>query len=126
MSVHRPRFARPPRRRRGENTPATSPTDRASGSGEAIPTRTGGSCAVSRRSLFGGPGPQPAQGRQSPEGLTITFRLYNRVAMNDLTGSLARTLAALADPHRLAIVGRLMEGEADVADLTPRLGISQP
>jgi DNA-binding transcriptional ArsR family regulator len=46
--------------------------------------------------------------------------------MNIETDSLSLTLAALADPHRRAILARLSRGEADVAELTAPLGLSQP
>ena len=39
---------------------------------------------------------------------------------------LSRTFAALADPHRRAMLARLARGEADVAELTTPLGLSQP
>ena len=42
------------------------------------------------------------------------------------TQQLNDTFAALADPTRRAILGRLMEGEASVAELTESFEMSQP
>lgn len=39
---------------------------------------------------------------------------------------LSQTFAALADPGRRAILERLLEGEATVAELTETTGLSQP
>ena len=46
--------------------------------------------------------------------------------MNRHSDTLSLTFAALADPHRRAMLARLAHGEADVAELTAPLGLSQP
>ena len=46
--------------------------------------------------------------------------------MDKNADSLSLTFAALADPHRRAMLARLARGEADVAELTAPLGLSQP
>src|SRR3954463_12501753 len=54
--------------------------------------------------------------------LTIVQRLYNNSVMNEINAQ----FAALADPTRRAILARLAQGEATVAELQRPLGISQP
>jgi DNA-binding transcriptional ArsR family regulator len=55
-------------------------------------------------------------------GLTITKGLYNLVAMLDLN----TTFAALSDPTRRAILGRLALGEQTVMELAQPFDMSQP
>jgi DNA-binding transcriptional ArsR family regulator len=54
--------------------------------------------------------------------LTITIKLYNLSAMLDLDA----TFAALSDPTRRAILGRLAEGELTVGELAQPFDMSQP
>lgn len=46
--------------------------------------------------------------------------------MHETYDRLSRTLDALAHPHRRAILARLALGDADVAELTRRIELSQP
>ncbi len=61
-------------------------------------------------------------GRATLQRLTITKRLYNLLAMLDLD----RTFAALSDPTRRAILGRLALGEQTVMELAQPFDMSQP
>jgi DNA-binding transcriptional ArsR family regulator len=54
---------------------------------------------------------------------SIDILLYNRFVMEE---TLDRQFAALADPTRRAILGRLAHGEATVRELAEPFGISQP
>lgn len=48
------------------------------------------------------------------------------MVMNKSVDSLSLTFAALADPHRRAILARLAQGQLDVSELTEPFGLSQP
>jgi len=61
--------------------------------------------------------------RRTSLGLNITYMLYKLLVMED---SFSRTLSALADPTRRAILARLALGEASVSALAEPFGISQP
>jgi DNA-binding transcriptional ArsR family regulator len=69
----------------------------------------------------------PAASRQNSFGVAgvqyICFMLYNMSRMNMPR---PETFAALADPTRLAIVERLLDGEATVTDLARPFALSQP
>jgi DNA-binding transcriptional ArsR family regulator len=56
----------------------------------------------------------------------LTIKLYNRMVMDMAVDQLSGVFMALADPTRRAILTRLMEGDANVAELAEPFAISQP
>ena len=56
----------------------------------------------------------------------MTDRLDNHMVMDVTTDQLSSVFGALADPTRRAILARLAEGDANVAELTAPFKVSQP
>ena len=56
----------------------------------------------------------------------LTDRLYNHMVMDKMSDQLSAVFGALADPTRRAILARLAEGDANVAELTAPFKVSQP
>jgi DNA-binding transcriptional ArsR family regulator len=57
----------------------------------------------------------------------LTTRLYNHMVMDTMNADqLSAVFGALADPTRRAILARLAEGDANVAELTAPFRVSQP
>ena len=57
----------------------------------------------------------------------LTQPLYNHMVMDDMNADqLSAVFGALADPTRRAILARLAEGDANVAELTAPFQVSQP
>jgi DNA-binding transcriptional ArsR family regulator len=52
--------------------------------------------------------------------------VHNEVVMKMPADELSTVFSALADPTRRAILARLMDGDANVAELTAPFGVSQP
>jgi DNA-binding transcriptional ArsR family regulator len=56
----------------------------------------------------------------------LTGLLHNHMVMNEMSDQLSAVFGALADPTRRAILARLAEGDANVAELTAPFKVSQP
>ena len=70
---------------------------------------------------------QSTPGREIGLAGGLTSRLHNHMVMDDMTADqLSAVFGALADPTRRAILARLADGDANVAELAAPFTVSQP